>query len=130
MVFSFFKNLLGGGDRTDSEAKAPAAAALAAKPRVDGADFGADDEGEGTGATTANIEDFVRFVTKALVDSPDDIRLETVEKGRNVTINISCAKSDMGKIIGRSGKTISAIRALAAGAAGKAGKKVSVEVLD
>ncbi len=130
MVLSFIKNLLGGGDRTDDQAKAPVAPAPVAKPAVAAVADGADDDGEGTGATTANIEDFVRFVTKALVDCPDDIRLETVEKGRNTTINISCAKSDTGKIIGRSGKTISAIRALAAGAAGKAGKKVSVEVLD
>jgi predicted RNA-binding protein YlqC (UPF0109 family) len=127
MVFSFFKNLLGGSDRADDEAKPSAEDAPAAESRAPKAEPEAAVDVDGG---SANIESFVRFVTQALVDHPDDVSLDMVEKGRSTTINITCAKSDMGKIIGRNGKTISAIRALAAGAAGKAGKKVSVEVLD
>lgn len=123
MVISFFKNLLGGGDRDEApetpRKQAPAAAAPSAESDEDDA-----------GASLADLEEFVRFIVCALVDEPADIQLETVEKGRNTTINIRCAKPDTGKIIGRSGKTISAIRALVAGAAGKSGKKVAVEVLD
>lgn len=129
MVFSFFKNLLGGNGREDSQ-NGPVPAPVAAPKAMPVATPAADDADEGTGATTADIEDFVRYVVQALVDNPEEISLETVEKGRNTTINIRCSKPDTGKIIGRSGKTISAIRALAAGAAGKAGKKVAVEVLD
>jgi predicted RNA-binding protein YlqC (UPF0109 family) len=129
MVFSFLKNILGGGSRED-EQDGPVPAAASEPKATPSAPPSADDADEGTGATTADIEQFVLYVTQALVDKPDEIRLETVEKGRNTTINIRCAKPDTGKIIGRSGKTISAIRALAAGAAGKAGKKVAVEVLD
>jgi predicted RNA-binding protein YlqC (UPF0109 family) len=129
MVFSFIKNLLGGSERADDEPKPVAEKPRAAAPRPSHAapPESADSD---DGFDNANIESFVRFVTQALVDHPEDISLEKVDKGRNTTINITCAKSDMGKIIGRNGKTISAIRALAAGAAGKAGKKVSVEVLD
>jgi predicted RNA-binding protein YlqC (UPF0109 family) len=127
MVFSFLKNLLGGSDRAEDEAKPSVQDASAPKPRAPKAAPEASVDADGG---TANIEGFVRFVTQALVDHPDDVSLDMVEKGRSTTINITCAKSDMGKIIGRNGKTISAIRALAAGAAGKAGKKVSVEVLD
>lgn len=124
MVFSFIKNLLGGGDQSaDADAAKPAPAPATPKPK-------ASDTGHETVASTADIEDFVRFVVTALVDNPDEVTLQTVDKDRNTTINITCAKPDMGKIIGRKGKTISAIRALAAGAAGKAGKKVCVEVLD
>ena len=123
MVFSFIKNLLGGGDRSVESTETPTPPSPVSKPQADG------QEPEAC-ASTADLEDFVRFVTRALVDSPDDVTLQTVDKGRNTTINITCAKPDMGKIIGRNGKTISAIRALTAGAAGKAGRKVSVEVLD
>ena len=130
MVFSFIKNLLGGGDRPDDtkDRKAPAAPAAAPAPKAPQFDSG-EAEGE-EGVSTANIEQFVRYVVTALVDEPANVTLQTVDKGRNTTINITCAKPDMGKIIGRNGKTISAIRALAASAAGKAGRKVSVEVLD
>jgi predicted RNA-binding protein YlqC (UPF0109 family) len=123
MVFSFIKNLLGGGDRSAESTETPATPPPVSKRQGDAQDPEAC-------ASTTDLEDFVRFVTKALVDNPDDVMLQTVDKGRNTTINITCAKSDMGKIIARSGKTISAIRALAAGAAGKAGRKVSVEVSD
>jgi len=129
MVLSFFKNLLGGNNSREDEQTGPSPAPppAAARPVAESA---SSDEDEGTGATTADIEEFVRYVVQALVDNPAEISLETVEKGRSTTINIRCAKPDTGKIIGRSGKTISAIRALAAGAAGKAGRKVAVEVLD
>lgn len=78
----------------------------------------------------SNVAEFVEFVVKSLVDNPGDVVVKTVEKDRLSVFEITCQKADIGKIIGRNGKTIGAIRALASGAAGRVGKKVAVEVMD
>ena len=77
-----------------------------------------------------DLSDFVRYVARALVDNPDGVRVDTEERDRMTVIRVSCDKDDIGKIIGRSGKTIAAIRALVTGAAGRSHRRVNVEVLD
>lgn len=116
MVISFLKNLFGGD--TEGQPEGKPTATPKATPRTAAA------------AGDASVEEFVRYVVAALVDSPGDVSVATVEKGPGVEIQISCAKKDIGKVIGRSGRTIGAIRALANGAAGRLGQKISVEVLD
>ncbi|NLZ59819.1 MAG: KH domain-containing protein [Lentisphaerae bacterium] len=76
------------------------------------------------------MEAFVEYVVKALVDLPEQVSLESVDKERITIIQVRCEKSDIGKIIGKSGKTISAIRTLVSSAAGRGGLRVSVDVLD
>lgn len=76
------------------------------------------------------MENFVDYVVRALVDFPDEVRV-TSETGEDSSIiKIDCKKEDIGKIVGKKGKTIMAIRALVSGAAGRLQKKVSVEVND
>ena len=77
-----------------------------------------------------DLEHFVDYVVRALVDKPNDVSVETVEGERGTTVQVSCAKEDIGKIIGKNGKTISAIRALVNGAGKRFEKDLSVEVLD
>jgi len=76
------------------------------------------------------IEGFVSYVVRSLVDSPEQVRISTADGDRGTIITVSCEKKDIGKIIGKNGKTIAAIRALANGAGGRMGKRVSVEVQD
>ncbi|OGV75340.1 MAG: hypothetical protein A3K19_18400 [Lentisphaerae bacterium RIFOXYB12_FULL_65_16] len=76
------------------------------------------------------MEGFVLYVVRSLVDHPDQATVKAVGDDRTLTLQVSCAKGDAGKIIGKSGKTIAAIRALANGAAGRASRKVQVEILD
>lgn len=73
---------------------------------------------------------FVEYIVKSLVDVPTEVKIDFVDKSEEQVINISCKKEDIGKIIGKSGKTIMAIRALVAGAASRINKQVNVEVLD
>ncbi|MBR7156713.1 MAG: KH domain-containing protein [Lentisphaeria bacterium] len=77
------------------------------------------------------MESFVEYVVKSLVDSPDQVEITSVdgEEGA-VTIQVRCCKEDIGKIVGKRGKTIMAIRSLVSGAAGRQHKRVSVDVLD
>lgn len=77
------------------------------------------------------MESFVEYVVKSLVDNPDQVEIASVdgEEGA-VTIQVRCCKEDIGKIVGKRGKTIMAIRSLVSGAAGRQHKRVSVDVLD
>ena len=77
-----------------------------------------------------DLENFVDYVVKALVDYPNEVSVKTeLEKDVRV-IKITCNKSDVGKVVGKRGKTIMAIRALVSGAAGRLQERVSVEVMD
>ena len=84
-----------------------------------------------TGGSLRELEGFVDYVVKALVDYPDEVTVDTVDKEDGSTsIQIRCRKEDIGKIVGKRGKTIMAIRSLVSGAAGRQRKRVSVDVLD
>ena len=76
------------------------------------------------------MEAFVEYVVKALVDKPEQVEITTVDSDEGATIQVRCCKEDIGKIVGKRGKTIMAIRSLVSGAAGRQHKRVSVEVLD
>ncbi len=76
------------------------------------------------------MESFVEYVVKALVDKPEEVEITTVDGNEGATIQVRCCKDDIGKIVGKRGKTIMAIRSLVSGAAGRQHKRVSVDVLD
>ena len=80
--------------------------------------------------TKEGLEDFVAFVSRSLVDNPEAVQVSMLEKDRLSVIQIRCEKRDIGKIVGKSGKTISAIRALLSGVSGRYGQRVTVDVLD
>ncbi len=77
-----------------------------------------------------DLEGFVDYVVRLLVDYPDEVNIRSEENDEGCTIQITCRKEDIGKIVGKRGKTIMAIRSLVSGAAGRQRKRVSVEVLD
>ncbi len=83
---------------------------------------------------TGNVDDlesFVDYVVRTLVDKPESVKINMKEgQDSSAIIEINCAKEDMGKVIGKSGKTIMAIRSLASGAGGRLGKRVSVEIIE
>lgn len=78
----------------------------------------------------ADPQGFVEFVVKQLVDAPDEVTVATRNEKGQLLVEIRCAKADMGKVIGRGGKTIDAIRALAASAGKRIDQNVRVDVLD
>ena len=86
--------------------------------------------GAAAGGSLRDLEGFVDYVVRALVDYPDEVSVNTVENAEGASIQIRCRKEDIGKIVGKRGKTIMAIRSLVSGAAGRQRKRVSVDVLD
>ena len=57
-------------------------------------------------------QEFLEFVIKAIVDNPDDVKVERVVDEMGVLLTLSVNKADMAQIIGKSGRTASAVRTL------------------
>ncbi len=71
------------------------------------------------------------MIVKALVSEPDAVDVRETEGGRGGTlIEVRVAPSDMGKVIGRQGKTVRALRALAAAAGEKRGRRCHLEIIE
>jgi predicted RNA-binding protein YlqC (UPF0109 family) len=87
------------------------------------------DEGGAVAATTAL--DVCEHVVRALVDEPDAVRIEPEERRRGgVVLRVNVAPDDMGRVIGRRGRTAQAVRTLVAAAAVRDGVEVDVDFVD
>jgi hypothetical protein len=76
------------------------------------------------------VRDAIETVAKALADSPQRVSVTETDHRGTTLIEVSVAPPDVGKLIGRQGRTIQAMRTLASIAGEKFGKKVTLEVLD
>jgi len=76
------------------------------------------------------MKDAVEKMIRALVGSPDDVEVSEFGEGRNVTIEVRVAADDMGRIIGREGRTVRAIRSLLFAAGQKQGKRFQLELVE
>ena len=77
-----------------------------------------------------DLEHFVDYVVRALVDFPDEVNVSSRATENGTVIRIDCRKEDIGKVVGKRGKTIMAIRSLVSGAGGRLQQRISVEVID
>ena len=75
------------------------------------------------------MKELVEVIAKALVDNPDEVVVTEKEEGKNVTIELHVAASDMGKVIGKQGRIAKAIRSVVKAASSKDNKKVEVEIV-
>lgn len=76
------------------------------------------------------MKEFVEFVTKALVDYPEQVDVQEVDGERVVVFELRLNQTDIGKVIGKSGRTITAIRTLLTSAAAKQGKRAMIEIIE
>lgn len=63
----------------------------------------------------------VEYIVKELVDNKDAVKVELVEEGDTVTINVTVDPTEMGRVVGRGGKNAQAIRTIVRSLAGKNG---------
>ena len=75
------------------------------------------------------MKELVEVIAQALVDNPEEVVVTEKENGRNLTVELHVAPSDMGKVIGRQGRIAKAIRAVVKAAALGEKKQVDVEIL-
>ena len=71
----------------------------------------------------------VEHLAKSLVDQPEAVKVTQVEDGKEITIHLTVAPEDMGKVIGKQGRIARAIRTVVKAAAVKENKKVTVEIM-
>jgi len=76
------------------------------------------------------MKEMIEYVVKGIVDSPEDVRVNQVGGETSVIFELRCRHEDIGKVIGKNGRTVNAIRTLLNVMAARAGVRASLEVLD
>ena len=76
----------------------------------------------------SEARDVVAYLAQALVDDGDAVRVTEAEQSGAVVLELFVASDDLGKVIGRQGRTAAALRTLAAAAGERAGRKVMLEI--
>ena len=75
------------------------------------------------------MKDLLAYLARQLVDLPDQVEVLEVEGERSIILELRVAPEDMGKVIGRQGKTAQAMRTLVKAAGLRDGKRVIVEII-
>lgn len=78
----------------------------------------------------ADLVAFVEYVVRSLVNQTNDVKVTSEVDAQGLLIRIHCHQEEVGRIIGKSGKTIRAIRSLVKGAAARQNQKASVIVME
>ena len=77
------------------------------------------------------MKDLVEYLAKALVDRPDEVNVEEFEEDDGtVVFEVTVADDDVGKVIGRNGRTVNALRTVIRAAAVRENRRVLVDVVD
>lgn len=75
------------------------------------------------------MKKLVEVIAKALVDNPDAVEVNEVEKDQTIVLELKVADADMGKVIGKQGRIAKAIRTVIKAAATKDDKRVVLEII-
>ena len=76
------------------------------------------------------MKELVKYIATALVDNPDEVSVHEVEGEQTSVIELRVAKGDLGKIIGKHGKTAQSIRTILSAASAKIGKWAVLEIVE
>ena len=76
------------------------------------------------------MKDLLIQIAQSLVDNPEQVQVNEIVGTQTAVLELRVAKSDMGKVIGKQGRTANAIRSILNAASGKAGKRFVLEIVD
>ncbi|HEX7708712.1 MAG TPA: KH domain-containing protein [Thermoanaerobaculia bacterium] len=76
------------------------------------------------------MRELVEFLAKSLVDEPDEVEIRTFERDQQTIIELSVAQPDLGKVIGRQGRTARALRTIVNAAAQKSRRRYTLDIVD
>ena len=76
------------------------------------------------------MKELIETIAKALVDQPEAVRVTEAERGSNVVVELEVAREDIGKVIGRDGRTAQSMRTLLTAASAKLGRRAQLEIID
>lgn len=76
------------------------------------------------------MKDLLEFIVKKLVKKPESVVVSEIDAEDKITLQLRVDKEDMGRVIGKQGKTIKAIRYMLAIASAKANKRTNLEMIE
>ena len=76
------------------------------------------------------MKDLIAYIAKALVDFPDQVSVEEVEGNQTSVLELKVAKEDLGKVIGKQGRTARAMRTILSAASAKIKKRTVLEIIE
>jgi uncharacterized protein len=76
------------------------------------------------------MKELVRFIAQALVDNPEEVQVKEIEGEQTSVIELKVAKEDLGKVIGKQGRTARAMRTILSAASTKIRKRAVLEILE
>jgi predicted RNA-binding protein YlqC (UPF0109 family) len=76
------------------------------------------------------VKELTEYLIKSLVDKPEEVKVTEVTSERSIVLEVNVAEDDIGRVIGKQGKTISAIRVVLNAVAAKMKKRVVLELID
>ncbi|MCX5911145.1 MAG: KH domain-containing protein [Deltaproteobacteria bacterium] len=76
------------------------------------------------------MKELIRYIAKALVDNPEAVEVSEVEREQTSVIELKVAKEDLGKVIGKQGRTARAMRAILSAASTKIRKRAMLEIIE
>ena len=76
------------------------------------------------------MKNLTEFIAKSLVENPDQVHVEQSRQGNRVRLELSVAKDDMGRVIGKGGRVANSIRTLLRVAAEREGLQITLDVME
>jgi predicted RNA-binding protein YlqC (UPF0109 family) len=80
--------------------------------------------------SVAELKELIEFIAKALVDHPEQVGVNEVEGEKTTILELSVAEDDLGKVIGKHGRTAKAMRTVLNAAATKEKKRAVLEIIE
>ncbi len=76
------------------------------------------------------LKELIEYIAKALVDNPDQVKVSEIEGEKTSVIELGVAKDDLGKVIGKQGRTARAMRTILSAASTKVKKRAVLEIIE
>lgn len=76
------------------------------------------------------MKDLIEYIVKALVDNPDKVVVHEIAGEKSIIFELKVGEGDLGKVIGKEGRTAKAIRTIITAAAMKQGKRTVLEIIE
>jgi len=78
----------------------------------------------------SSLRDLVDYLARGLVDRPEEVEVEEIEESDALVFELKVAEEDLGKVIGKQGRTAKALRTILSAASAKTGRRVILEILE
>ena len=97
---------------------------------TDGSDFPAGARDGSAPGTAPPLRELVLFLARSLVEHPDEVEVQEIEEPDALVYELKVAESDLGRVIGRQGRTAKALRTVLSAASAKMRRRAILEILE